>query len=130
MIDCAFNGFLAAEPDNRTSQAGKPWVRLRVGVGQGDDVQWVSVACFGKAAETATTLHKGDRVYVEGILRLNVWTGADGVERSGLDVRAVRLIHTHRIGQAKPKPPTDDHKIERADAKREQSQFHDDETPF
>jgi single-stranded DNA-binding protein len=66
VIDIAFFGFCANEPDCRTSQAGKPWVRLRVGVGQGDDIQWVSVACFGKSADLAGALHKGDRVYVEG----------------------------------------------------------------
>jgi single-strand DNA-binding protein len=108
MIDAAFSGFLAAEPDSRTSQAGKPWVRLRVGVGQGDDIQWISVACFGKNADLAGALHKGDRVYAEGTIRLDKWTGADGVERSGLDVRAVRLVHTHLIGRAKPPPPADD----------------------
>jgi single-strand DNA-binding protein len=107
MIDVALFGFLANEPDCRTSQAGKPWVRLRVGVGQGDDIQWVSVACFGKAAETASALHKGDRVYIEGVLKLGTWTGNDGVERSSLDVRAVRLVHTHRIGERKPPPPDD-----------------------
>src|SRR5262245_31804054 len=57
-IDCAFHGFLAADADPRTSQAGKQWVRLRVGVGKDDAVQWVSVAVFGKAAETAATLKK------------------------------------------------------------------------
>ena len=45
-IDCAFFGFLAADADARTSKAGKPWVRLRVGVGRDDDVQWVNVACL------------------------------------------------------------------------------------
>jgi hypothetical protein len=37
-IDCAFFGFLAADADARTSKAGKPWTRLRVGVGRDDDV--------------------------------------------------------------------------------------------
>ena len=50
MIDCAFYGFCAADAEPRTSQAGKQWVRLRVGVGKDDAVQWVSVAVFGKAA--------------------------------------------------------------------------------
>ena len=54
-IDCAFYGFLAADADARTSKAGKPWVRLRVGVGKDDATQWVSVSVFGKAAETAAT---------------------------------------------------------------------------
>jgi single-stranded DNA-binding protein len=119
VIDCAFYGFCAADPDCRVSQAGKAWVRLRIGVGQGDEIQWVGVACFGKAAETAGALHKGDRVYLEGALKLDTWTGADGVERSGLDVRAIRIVRTHLIGRAKPPPPSDDHKAERADAKRE-----------
>ena len=118
MIDCAFYGFLAADPDNRTSAAGKPWVRLRVGVGHGDDIQWLSVAAFGKSADLAGALHKGDRVYIEGTLKLDTWTGADGAERHGLDVRAVRLVRTHLIGDRKPRPPSDDH---RADAKRERS---------
>lgn len=29
-IDCAFFGFLAADAEQRTSQAGKAWARLRV----------------------------------------------------------------------------------------------------
>jgi hypothetical protein len=49
MIDCAFFGFLAADADARTSKVGKPWTRLRVGVGRDDDVQWISVGVFGKA---------------------------------------------------------------------------------
>ena len=52
-IECAFYGFLARDADARTSQAGKPWVRLSIGVGKDDAVQWVQVAVFGKAAEKA-----------------------------------------------------------------------------
>jgi hypothetical protein len=62
-IECAFFGFLAADAESRTSQAGKLWARLRVGVGKDDAMQWVGVAVFGKAAETAAEL-KGDRCYV------------------------------------------------------------------
>jgi hypothetical protein len=42
VIDCAFFGFLAADADARTSKAGKARVRLRVGCGRDDDVQWVA----------------------------------------------------------------------------------------
>src|SRR5262249_44205210 len=85
-IDCAFFGFVAADADARTSKAGKPWTRLRVGVGRDDDVQWVSVSVFGKAAESATTLKKGDRVYCEGSIKLDTWRGNDGTERHTLAV--------------------------------------------
>jgi hypothetical protein len=30
----------------RTSAAGKDWARLSVGVGEGDEVTWVSVSVF------------------------------------------------------------------------------------
>ena len=80
-IDCAFFGFLAADAEQRTSQAGKPWVRLRVGVGKDEAIQWAFVAVFGKAAETAADLKKADRVYIEGAIRLDSWRGEDGTER-------------------------------------------------
>jgi single-stranded DNA-binding protein len=101
-IDVAFYGFVAADAEARTSQAGKPWVRLRVGVGK-DDVQWVSVAAFGKAAEAAGELVKGDRIYCEGSLRLDSWRGQDGVERHGLSVASFKVEQTHRIGRNRPK---------------------------
>jgi single-stranded DNA-binding protein len=107
-IDCAFYGFLAADADARTSKAGKPWTRLRVGVGRDDDVQWVNVAVFGKATETAATLKKGDRVYCEGNIKLDTWRGNDGVERHTLAVAAFKCEQTHKIGRAKEKR-TGDH---------------------
>jgi single-stranded DNA-binding protein len=74
MIDCAFFGFLAADAETKVSKAGKTWVRLRVGVGKDDDLQWVSVAVFGRAAEVAAKLNKGDRVYGEGSIKIDTWT--------------------------------------------------------
>jgi single-stranded DNA-binding protein len=102
-IDCAFYGFLAADADSRVSQAGKPWVRLRVGVGKDEDVQWLSVAVFGEAAKAAGELKKRDRVYVEGSIRLDSWRGKDGVERHGLSVAAFKCERTHQIGRNRPK---------------------------
>lgn len=102
MIDCAFFGFLAADAEVRTSQAGKQWARLRVGVGKDDAMQWVSVAVFGKAAETAAALKKGDRCYCEGTIKLDTWRGNDGVDRHGLSVSSFKIEKTHQIGRNKP----------------------------
>src|SRR6516165_7609400 len=101
-IDCAFYGFLAADAEQRTSQAGKAWTRLRVGVGKDESVQWLQVACFGKAAETAANLKKSDRCYIEGTIKLDSWTGNDGAERHGLSVAAFKCEPTHRIGRKRP----------------------------
>jgi single-stranded DNA-binding protein len=102
-IECAFHGFLAADAEARTSQAGKQWVRMRVGVGKDDALQWVGVAVFGKAAETAAELKKGDRVYCEGAIKLDTWRGNDGADRHGLSVASFKLEQTHQIGRNRPK---------------------------
>jgi single-stranded DNA-binding protein len=102
-IDCAFFGFLAADAEQRTSQAGKPWVRLRVGVGKDEAVQWVQVAVFGKAAEKAAELKKADRCYIEGSIKLDTWRGQDGADRHGLSVAAFKCEPTHRIGRNRSK---------------------------
>jgi single-stranded DNA-binding protein len=45
-IHCALQGRLGADVELRRSQSGKDWARLSVGVGEGDEVTWVSVAVF------------------------------------------------------------------------------------
>jgi len=102
MIECAFFGFLARDAELRTSQAGKPWARLSVGAGKDDTIQWVSVAVFGNGAAKAAELKKGDRVYVEGTIKLGEWIGKDGAERQGLNVAASKCEPTHRIGRNRP----------------------------
>jgi single-stranded DNA-binding protein len=102
-IECAFFGFLAADAESRTSQAGKQWVRLRAGVGKDDAMQWVSVAVFGKAAETAAELKKGDRCYCEGTIKLDSWRGSDGADKQGLSVASFKIEKTHQIGRNRPK---------------------------
>jgi single-strand DNA-binding protein len=101
-IECAFFGFLPADAEPRTSAAGKAWTRMRVGVGKDDALQWVSVAVFGRAAEAAANLKKGDRCYIEGSVKLESWRGNDGVERHGLSVAAFKCEQTHLIGRNKP----------------------------
>jgi single-stranded DNA-binding protein len=56
----------------------------------------VQVSAFGKAAETAATLKKGDKVYVEGSIKLDTWRGNDGVERHTLAVSAFKCEQTHK----------------------------------
>lgn len=106
-IECAFFGFLAADAESRTSQAGKLWVRLRVGVGKDDAMQWLGVAVFGKAAEIAAELRKGDRCYCEGTIKIDSWRGSDGAEKHGLSVASFKIEKTHQIGRNRPKREND-----------------------
>jgi single stranded DNA-binding protein len=99
-IETAFIGRLGQDPELKTSAAGKTWTRLNLAVGLGEDAQWVSVATFGKVAERlCATLHKGDKLYVEGILRLTEWTGRDGEKRTGLSVAAWKADKLGAIGR-------------------------------
>jgi single stranded DNA-binding protein len=102
-IEAALTGRLGTEPELKISQAGKPWAAFNVGVGDGDNVQWVRIAVFGeRARELSAVLHKGDRVYVEGAIRLNEWTGKDGEKRAGLSVAAWKCEKLGQIGRNKP----------------------------
>jgi single-strand DNA-binding protein len=102
MIDACFTGRLGGDPEARTSQAGKPWARFGVAIGHGDDVQWVSVACWGELAErVCEQFSKGDRCYVEGTIRLNEWQDREGLPRHGLQCAA---YHITRMAPRANKP--------------------------
>jgi single-strand DNA-binding protein len=138
-IDCCFYGFCAADAAPRTSQAGKPWVRLRVGVGKDDQVQWLNVAVFGKAAEVAADFKKSNKIYVEGQIKLDTWRAQDGSEKHGLSVAAFRIEKTHNIGRNRPQreddaptPTTPAPVSQRAQPQRppRSNDFYDEPTPF
>ena len=102
-IETAFIGRLGQDPELKTSATGKPWARLSVAVGVGEEAQWVSVAVFGEAAQRlCEALHKGDKVYAEGTLKLTEWTGKSGEKRAGLSVAAWKLEKLGAIGRNKP----------------------------
>jgi single-stranded DNA-binding protein len=124
-IDCAFFGFLAADAEARTSKAGKPWARIRVGVGKDSDIQWLTVSVFGKAAELASGLRKGDRIYCEGTIRLDEWSGNDGVKRHSLAVASFKVDRTHNIGRNKLKRERTD-----SEPQRQIASAPDDPIPF
>src|SRR5215470_16251549 len=48
------------------------------------------------SGDGAAELRKGDRIYCEGTLKLDSWTGRDGAERHGLSVASFKCERTHR----------------------------------
>ena len=67
-------------------------------VGDSDDSQWVRLVVFGDKA-TSLSLANGDKVYVEGSLKIESWTAKDGKERSGLKVAAWKIEKLGAIGR-------------------------------
>jgi single-stranded DNA-binding protein len=102
MIDCAFFGSLVADAERKVSKNGKPYLRFRCAVGSGDDTQFVGVMLFGDCVDELGDATKGTRVYCEGRLKLDKWTGQDGAERYGLGAMCF-YARGAQIGDRKPK---------------------------
>jgi single-stranded DNA-binding protein len=133
-IEVAFFGSLGRDAEAKTSKAGKPYLRMSMRVGDGEAVQWISVLAFdAKAAGQPDKFVAGARLYVEGTLRVEEWTGQDGTRRHGLSVMSwhCRLAE---IGRNRPKRDKGERKSA-ADGKPgaappTRNNFHDDEIPF
>jgi single-stranded DNA-binding protein len=99
MLEVAFTGAVAKDPELRTSGSGKQWCSTVVAVGKGDGTMWFRVASFGDvAAEFAGKAAKGDTVHVEGTLKIGTYQAKDGAERVSLDVVA-RYVRVAEIGR-------------------------------
>jgi len=74
--------------DAEARQAATPVTKLNVAtsVGFGDKQKtlWMNVTCFGKTAEFAAKLKKGDQVLVSGYLEPNDWKDKNGIDRKDL----------------------------------------------
>jgi single-stranded DNA-binding protein len=102
-IEVALFGILGRDAESKVSKNGKPYLRLNVRCGDGDVAQWVGAMVFDEqAVAAADKMLKGARVYLEGSIKLDEWTGQDGSKRAGLSVMSwhCRLA---AIGQHKPR---------------------------
>jgi single-stranded DNA-binding protein len=124
-IEVALFGVLGRDAESKVSKSGKPYLRLNIRSGDGDAAQWINVMTFDpEAIVLASKFVKGARIYLEGTLRLDAWTGADGVQRHGLSAMS---WHTRiaSIGRNRPSKRESNDK-ERAPAAVAQSSAPDD----
>jgi single-strand DNA-binding protein len=98
-IEVAFDGRLGSPPQSRTSAAGKAWKSFSLAVKNDVGTEWINVSAFNKvAAELPSDLEKGERLYVEGKLKVSRWQKG-GIERVTLQVVARRILVLDRIGR-------------------------------
>jgi single-stranded DNA-binding protein len=84
-IECAFIGVLGRDAEVKNFSRGKPYLKLNLRVAEGDDAEWISTVSFDpEALLRAERYVKGVKVYIEGRISLNEWTGQDGAKRVGL----------------------------------------------
>ena len=92
MNNFKFTANLVADPDLKFGNSGKAYVRLRVAEsrGEGKDSNFYDVTAFETLAENiADSLHKGDRVVIDGYFdSARTYETAAGETRIALDVIA------------------------------------------
>jgi len=109
-IEATFTGRLGKAPEQRLTRDDKPWLRFSVAVSQGGDgTEWINVTVFGELVEELPDdLEAGERLRVEGRLKLSRWEGRDG-PRSNLQVNASaielldRAASSRKASRRKPK---------------------------
>ncbi|PAF49437.1 single-stranded DNA-binding protein [Helicobacter sp. 12S02232-10] len=75
---------------------------------QGEEVCFVDVKLFGRAAEVANQyLHKGSKVLIDGRLTLESWTDQNGVKKSRHTITAesMQMMDLKSDANENPNPP-------------------------
>lgn len=93
-------GRLTRDPEMQVLQTGTKLAkfgfavskRKRCATGWEDAPVFLDVTCFGKNADTAEQLRKGERVGLTGELRLDQWKDKDGNNRSKITFDCERII--------------------------------------
>lgn len=99
-------GNIGTDPEMRYTPNGHPVTSFRLATGRTytasdgerkQETEWFTVVAWDKLAEQCNQyLVKGKRVYVEGRLKSNTWTGADGQTRSNNEIIANRVLFLDR----------------------------------
>ncbi len=90
-------GNVGRDAEMRYTAEGKPLTSFSVAVNEnkgGESItHWFQITCWEKLAETcAQYVTKGMRVLVKGRVHLRSWVDTDGVNRSGLEVNASKVL--------------------------------------
>lgn len=104
-------GNLVADPQARSTKAGKPFTTFRLASttrrrqGNGEFVDgntnYVNVVAFNAlGANVAASLHKGEPAIVYGRLRVNQWATEGGQNMTSVEVDAYNVGHDLTRGQA------------------------------
>ena len=105
-------GFTGADAELKYLPSGQPVANLSVATSErykdakGNDqekTEWHRIVVFGKAAERAGKIRKGQLVTLEGKLQTRSWEGKDGKKQYITEVVAQR-VHVIQLGeQAEPR---------------------------
>ena len=99
-------GNVGTDPEMRYTPSGNPVTSFRLATGRAyttsdgerrQETEWFTVVAWNQLAEQCNQfLVKGRKVYVEGRLKSNTWTGQDGQSRFRNEIVASRVIFLDR----------------------------------
>lgn len=113
MLNVLASGVLVAQPQRRTSAAGKDYATctMRVPVDGADAVLCSLIAFAPDAVDSLLALGKGDALAVAGRAKLSIWE-KDGEQRHGLSVVVDQVLTMYQIEKRRKRaaspqePPT------------------------
>lgn len=102
-------GNVGTDPDMRYTPNGNPVTSFRLATGRTyttadgerhQETEWFTVVSWNQLAERCNQyLTKGGRVYVEGRLKSQSWSGVDGQTRFRNEITANQVLFLSRSGQ-------------------------------
>lgn len=96
-VTALVTGRLIANPEARTSGAGKAFTLAKLAAATDDGDSLVSVIAFGTVGEQLAAMAKGDTVALTGRAKVSTWTGKEGEARAGLSVTADALLTAYHL---------------------------------
>lgn len=103
-------GNVGTDPEMRYTPNGNPVTSFRLATGRSyttadgerhQETEWFTVVAWNQLAEQCNQyLVKGRRVYVEGRIKSNSWTGPDGQTRFRNEIIAERVLFLDRGPQS------------------------------
>ncbi len=103
-------GNVGTDPEMRYTPKGNPVTSFRLATGRSytasdgerkQETEWFTVVAWNQLAEQCNQyLAKGRRVYVEGRIKSNTWTGQDGQTRFRNEIIANRVLFLDRTPTA------------------------------
>lgn len=97
MIAALVQGELAADPVERVTAKGAPFVTATVRVAAGAEALFVGLACFdATGCERLAKLRKGATVAAAGTLEATEWTTKDGEARRGWRLTATEVLSVYQ----------------------------------
>lgn len=101
-------GNVGTDPEMRYTPNGNPVTSFRLATSrrytpsdgeQREETEWFTVTAWNQLAERVNQyVTKGMRVYAEGRLKSDTWTGNDGKERFRLEITAHNIQFLDRAG--------------------------------